>query len=216
MYIPQPFRETRPEVLNEIIRQHSFATLVSRLEGELIATHLPILLDESRGPNGTLMAHMARANPHWHAFAQRAESLAIFVGPHAYISPGWYSSEVAVPTWNYAAVHAYGVVSLLEDPARVRDLLEATVGTFESGFAAPWSTARIPEDYVTNLARGIVAFEMPIEKIEGKRKLSQNRPVTDAEGAAAGLRAQGDPVGLQVAELMTDVTAARRARTETD
>ena len=209
MYIPAAFRETRPDVLHALIRQHSFGPLVSQLEGELIATHLPFLLEAERGPNGTLLGHMARANPHWRAFSQSAESLAIFQGPHAYISPSWYVSEAAVPTWNYTAVHAYGRARLIDEACRVRELLEATVGTFEAAFAEPWSTARLSDEYITNLARGIVAFEIPIARLEGKRKLSQNRPVADAAGAIAGLRAQADPLGMSVADLMSDVLPTR-------
>src|SRR5918912_1382727 len=108
MYVPPAFRETRLEVLHAHIRDHSFGTLVSQLNGELCATHLPFLLDETSGPNGTLRGHMARANPHWRAFQPGVESLVIFPGPHAYISPGWYASEQSVPTWNYTTVHAYG------------------------------------------------------------------------------------------------------------
>jgi transcriptional regulator len=204
MYIPQAFRETRLEVLHALIREHSFGTLVSTVNGELFATHLPFLLDASRGPNGTLRGHMARPNPHWQGFQAEAESLVIFQGPHAYISPSWYVSEQAVPTWNYTAVHAYGIPTIIADPPAVRALLDATVHTFEDGRDQPWSTAKVSEQYVANMARGIVAFEMPIDRIEGKRKLGQNRPAADIESAANGLRAHGDALDLAVAELMTD------------
>src|SRR5215469_5681813 len=127
MYIPAAFREQRTEILHAIIRDNSFATLVSQVNSELFATHLPFLLDASRGANGTLRGHMARANPHWQAFSAEAESLVIFQGPHAYISPGWYVSERAVPTWNYTAVHAYGVASILDGAECVRALLESTI-----------------------------------------------------------------------------------------
>src|SRR6266516_4165261 len=115
MYIPAAFRETRLEVVHSLIREHSFGTLVSQLDGQLFATHLPFLLDAGRGPQGTLLGHMARANPHWECFSEPdLESLVIFQGPHAYVSPSWYLSDLAVPTWNYTAVHAYGVASILE------------------------------------------------------------------------------------------------------
>jgi transcriptional regulator len=209
MYIPAAFRETRAEVLHALIREHSFATLISRLDGELFATHLPILLDAARGPNGTLVGHMARANPHWRAFSSESEeSLAIFQGPHAYISPNWYTSELAVPTWNYSAVHAYGRPRVMDDAERVRALLEETVGTFESGLPDQWSTARVGDEYVTKLAQGIVAFEMPVGRLEGKRKLGQNRPVADMRSAAAGLQANGDAVGQAVARQMLEVARA--------
>jgi transcriptional regulator len=169
----------------------------------LFATHLPFLLDETRGPNGTLLGHMARANPHWQGLRTGVESLVIFQGPHAYISPGWYVSEQAVPTWNYTAVHAYGSASLMENPQRVRELLERTVHTFEGDTPQAWSTARLDESYITNLARGIVAFELPIARLEGKRKLGQNRPPADVAAAATGLRARGDPLAVAVADLMS-------------
>ena len=211
MYIPAAFREDRLEVLHAHIREHSFGTLISQVSGELFATHLPFLLDPARGPKGTLLGHMARANPHWRAFQPGVESLVIFHGPHAYISPRWYVSEQSVPTWNYTMVHVYGAASLVEDPRRVRELLETTVRTFEGDAPDAWSTARVSETYIANLARGIVAFELPIGRLEGKRKLGQNRPAADAEGAAAGLRGQPDPLGHAVAELMSEAATHRRS-----
>ena len=209
MYIPAAFREDRLEVLHAHIREHSFGTLISQVSGELFATHLPFLLDAARGPKGTLLGHMARANPHWRAFQPGVESLVIFHGPHAYISPRWYVSEQSVPTWNYTVVHVYGTPSLVEDPGRVRELLETTVRTFEGGAPDAWSTARVSETYIASLARGIVAFEMPIGRLEGKRKLGQNRPAGDVEGAAVGLRGQADALGHAVADLMAQAAAHR-------
>ena len=211
MYIPAAFRESRLEVLHGLIREHSFATLVSQLDdGQFFATHMPFLLDAERGPSGTLVGHMARANPHWQAFSSRArEALVIFQGPHAYISPNWYRSTQAVPTWNYSAVHAYGRPQLMEEPRRVRALLEATVQTFESGLPEEWTTGHVSEEYIAGLIRGIVAFEVPIDRLEGKRKLGQNRPVADAESAAAGLQAHGDVLGQAVAEQMLEAAQGR-------
>jgi transcriptional regulator len=209
MYIPAAFRETHLEVLHALIREHSFATLVSHVDGELFATHLPLLLDATRGPSGTLRGHMARANPHWRSFDRAEQALVIFQGPHAYISPSWYLAEQAVPTWNYSAVHAYGTPTLVEDTGDVRALLDDTVGTFEAALPKPWSTARVGDAYITKMAQGIVAFELPISRLEGKRKLSQNRP-SDLESAAAGLRAHGDPTGQIVAEQMLDVARSPR------
>jgi transcriptional regulator len=152
---------------------------------------------------------MARPNAHWPAFLQgeRAQqsSLAIFRGPHAYISPSWYAADQAVPTWNYEAVHAYGIPTILDDPRRVREVLESIVRTFERGRPEPWTTARLSEDYLSRMANGIVAFEMPIARLEGKRKLGQNRSSADILGAAAGLRAEGGPIEGAVADLMTEV-----------
>ena len=181
MYIPAAFRETRLDVLYELIKANSFGTLVSHLNGELFATHIPFLLDAE---SGTLKGHMARANPHWHAFSG-TECLAIFQGEHAYISPAWYVTEEAVPTWNYAVVHVYGAPRVIDDDHLVRDVLEQTVRTFDT---QGWSTSQIKEEYINQLAKAIVAFEMPIAHMEGKRKLGQNRPADDARGAARGLR----------------------------
>jgi transcriptional regulator len=213
MYIPATFRETRPEVLHALMREHSFATLISVLDGALFATHIPVLLDPDRGEYGTLRAHMARANPHWHAFTstpEGTESLVIFQGPHAYISPSWYVSQQAVPTWNYAAVHAYGRPTVTSHPERVRVLLEETVHTFEDGLPEPWTTASVTEEYIASMAKGIVAFEMPISRLEGKRKLGQNRPSEDARSAALGLQAHGDAMAQVVASLMLE--AAKNGR----
>jgi transcriptional regulator len=210
MYIPAHFRESRLEVLHALMREYSFATLISLLDGELFATHLPVLLEADRGEFGTLVAHMARANPHWHAFAADGpESLVIFQGPHAYISPSWYLAEQAVPTWNYSVVHAYGRARVIEDQARVRTLLEDTVQTYEAGRSQPWSTAQPGEAYIANMARGIVAFELPISRLEGKRKLSQNRPVDDARRVAGELQASGDPTNQSLAGLMLDAASSR-------
>lgn len=212
MYIPAAFRETRLDVLYALMRDNRFATLISQLDGQLFATHVPILLDPTRGAQGTLLGHLARANPHWQAFIntnEGPESLVIFQGPHAYISPSWYESELAVPTWNYSAVHVYGRPAVLEDPRRIRTLLDETVGTFEASLPRPWTTGRLTEDYITNMAQGIVAFEMEIARIEGKRKLGQNRPVADMRSAAAGLQEHGGALGKAVADQMLEAAPSR-------
>lgn len=199
MYIPAAFRETRLDVLHALIRQYSFGTLVSIVEGEPFATHLPFLFDAERGTHGTLVGHLARATPHWRSFSP---SLAIFQGPHAYISPNWYVAQQAVPTWNYAVVHAYGTPVVIDDPRRTREILERLVGTFESGRPAPWSTTRLDESFLATMQKAIVAFEMPLTRLEGKTKLSQNRPSEDAAGAIAGLCAEGGPLEQETARLM--------------
>ena len=201
MYIPQAFRETRLEVLHGLIRRYSFGTLVSHVDGELFATHLPFLLDPDRGPHGTLVAHMARANPHWQGFQDGADVLVLFQGPHAYISPTWYATPVAVPTWNYAAVHAYGRPHLVEGAA-LRVVMEETVRVYEDQNEAPWSLERLDDTLVGTLLEAIVGFEIPISRLEGKLKLNQNRSVADRRGVIAGLLAQAEPPGTEVAALM--------------
>jgi transcriptional regulator len=218
MYIPAAFAEQRREVLHDLIRQHSFGTLVSHTPSGLFATHLPLLLDTERGEYGVLRAHMARANPHWRSFAgasaggdtngrttdgiEPAEALVLFEGPHTYISPSWYETERAVPTWNYVVVHAYGYPRLIDDPAELRALLNATVDEYEREFERPWSTARLPEDYVASMMEGIVGFELPISRLEGKLKLSQNRPPADRKRVIAALRRQDTPASVAVASHM--------------
>jgi transcriptional regulator len=204
MYIPEAFREARTEVLHDLIRQHSFATLVSQTEGGLVATHLPLLLDPARGQLGTLRGHVARANDHWRALAEAGEHLVVFQGPHAYISPAWYQTPMAVPTWNYVAVHAYGRPTLIDGGPALRQILDDTVALFESRLAYQW---RPPEgDFIPTLMRNVVGFELELTRLEGKLKLSQNRARADQDGVVAALRAQGDPVGLGVADLMASLT----------
>jgi transcriptional regulator len=150
---------------------------------------------------------MARANTQWRAFAAGTEALVVFQGPHAYISPSWYATELSVPTWNYVVVHAYGEPRLIEEPASVRALLEATTATYESGFPEPWAVDRLPVDFVEKLAGAIVAFEIPITRIEGKFKLGQNRSEADRQGALAGLRRLEDHAALTAAALMETAEA---------
>jgi transcriptional regulator len=204
VYVPRPFDASEPARCHALIRAHSFGTLVGvDPDGAPFATHLPFLLDEARGPLGTLLAHVARANPHWRYFAPGRPALAVFQGPHAYVSPAWYAEpRASVPTWNYVAVHAYGVPVLLEEPARVRALLARLVRTHEAGRPDPWTFESLPEDYVAGMLQGIVAFEVPIDRLEGKAKLSQNRGAADQARVQAALAGSPDPLDAAVAGLM--------------
>ncbi len=197
MYVPEAFAERELGALHAFARRHAFALLVTARDGAPCATHLPLWLDPAAGPNGTLHGHVARANLHWRSFDGAARALAVFAGPHAYVSPRWYRKP-GVPTWNYVAVHAEGVPRVVSDPEAVRALLvrltEAHDGA--SGFD------RIPGDLVERLANGIVAFELPVEKWIGKKKLSQNKGAEDRAGVVAGLRAAGSPEALAVAALV--------------
>lgn len=199
MYIPESFRESDPTRLRAFIAAHSFATLVSNSPGGMVATHLPLLLDGERGQNGTLVGHLARANPHGAVLAEGGEALAIFHGPHAYVSPQWYTTPVAVPTWNYAVVHAYGRPRIVAD-AELHSILARTVATFEAAFDYPWTPP--PGDYVEKLMKGVVGFEIEIDRLEGKKKLSQNRSPADQAGTIQGLLATGEAGARGVAELM--------------
>ena len=197
MYTPKHFAET-DSAAQALMRAHPFATLISSGEGEPTASHLPLILDSSRGPHGTLRGHMARANPQWQSFAGATGVLVIFQGPHAYISPAWYGADQAVPTWNYSAVHAYGTPRVIEAPGAVRALLEDQVALFESGFEQPWDTTGLEEGWLAAMIRGVVAFEIEIARIEAKAKLSQNRPADQARVAAALERLDG-PLNAAVA-----------------
>jgi len=200
MYIPKAFREDHINTLHKLMREYSFATLITQHEGVPFATHLPFMLDAQRGPNGTLLAHMARANPQWHDFASGQEELVIFQGPHAYISPSWYEVELSVPTWNYAVVHAYGIPRLIEDGEELYQLLKTLIETHEAQFEKPWPF-QLPDDYLQKMMRGIVGFEIEITRLEGKFKLSQNRTEAEREKVIAALQKSTDT--LAVAELMT-------------
>jgi transcriptional regulator len=166
------------------------------------ATHLPFLVDDARGPLGTLRGHVARANPHWRYLAAGRPTLVVFSGAHAYVSPAWYASHPSVPTWNYVAVHASGTGVLVEDPARVKTLLVDLVRVYEGEGPAAWSFESLPADYVDGMQRGIVAFEIPIERLEGKAKLSQNRSAEDQARTREALAAADDPLARAVAALM--------------
>lgn len=201
MYVPKHFREERLEVLHAIIEENSFATLVSTTPEGIVATHIPFLLRRSEGPFGTLRGHVARANPHWTHLAQ-SEAAVIFLGSHAYISPSWYVSTDRVPTWNYVAVHAYGTPRLIDDESVLRELVADTVTRYESELERPWQMSSLEDKKVAGLLKAIVGFEIPIERIEGKRKLGQNRSRADREGMVAGLRAFGGSSGAAIADLV--------------
>jgi len=211
MYVPKHFQTDDPATLSDLIRRHGFAVLVTvDNDGLPFVTHQPLLFEAEGGPHGRLVGHIARANPQWQHFANGKPVLAVFQGPHAYISPNWYQVRPAVPTWNYAAVHAYGTPRIVEEPAAVRALLERLVHTYEQANAKPWTLADEPDSFIAGMQRGIVAFEIPITRIEGKLKMSQNRKPVDREGAIAGLRAIGGAENLAAAEAMETLLRAER------
>ena len=191
MYIPSAFRVDDPALLNAFIHRHSFATLITSGEEPFI-THLPLLLDVDNQGSRTLVGHFARANPHWQLDHVKRSSVAIFNGPHAYISPSWYcSGSPAVPTWNYAVVHAWGRLSLISEPGEVEAILRRLVEVYEPDSARPWES-RLSREGLDKLVASVVAFRMPIDRVEGKFKLSQNRSAVDQIGAIGGLEASED------------------------
>ena len=197
MYVPKAFREDDVARLHEFIRAWSFGLLVTDVDGVPGATHLPFVLDAAAGAQGRLIAHVARANPQWQTFDGTRQALAVFGGPHAYVSPTWYAASPAVPTWNYAAIHAYGHPRILEGAEATRDAVERLVREHD----ASWRLADQPVEFVAGMLRGIVAFELPIDRLEGKLKLSQNRPAADRPGIVRALRGGGE-VERAVADLM--------------
>lgn len=180
MYLPSAFREDDPQRLALVMRRHSFATLVTYDGQAPFATHLPVLHRPEPAAPGVLRAHLARANPQWRHFAPGREALVIFQGPHAYISPSWYAAGPAVPTWNYVAVHAYGVPRAIEDRSWIASLVDEMVQVYESSRATPWR-AELPEDFRARMLAGIVGIEMPVARLEGKFKLGQNRSQADQQ-----------------------------------
>jgi transcriptional regulator len=202
MYIPAANAESDLGVLHDAIERHSFAVLVSGGAGELVASHLPLMLERSRGARGTLVGHMARANGQWRS-AAGSEVLAIFSGPHAYVSPAWYGSVAAVPTWNYIAVAAYGPLELIDDAAETHALLMRMMEIYDS--AASAGGAEQDRSLVERLLPQIVAFRIPITRLEGKWKLSQNRPAHERGGVIAALEGQTGENAAGVAAAMRDV-----------
>ena len=190
MYTPPAFREDDPAELVRVMRDARLATLVTVTAEGLQATPLPLFIVETEGEFGTLYGHVARANPQWR-LAPTGEALAIFMGPDAYITPAWYTAKVetgkVVPTWNYSAVHAYGPVEFFEDRDRLLDAVSRLTSLHEAGRAVPWAVSDAPEAFVESQLKGIVGVRMPISRIEGKKKLSQNRSEQDRIGVAEGL-----------------------------
>ena len=213
MYIPPHFKVDDLAAAHELIERRPFGTLIVGLDGRLEAAHLPFLLDRAKGANGTLRAHMARANPAWRAFESGAEALAIFLGPEGYISPDWYESAQQVPTWNYVAVHAYGVPRVLDDDGAAR-VVDALSARHEGALLPkpPWTSAKLDPEFFARLRRAIVAFEIELARVEMKAKLSQNKTATDVAGAAAALDARGGEASRLLATTMRDAIPEEKRR----
>jgi transcriptional regulator len=200
LYIPEAFKEEDLGALHALMEAHGFATLISPDAQDPMITHLPLLLDRGRGELGTLIGHVARGNPHWRRLQERPAALAIFHGPHTYVSPALYAHHPSVPTWNYAVVHAHGSASLIEDPAVVESSMRRMVEQYESGRANRWHM-QLPRDYADKMLGGVTGFELRITRLAGKFKLSQNRPPGDMQRVTEALE-QGSPADHEVARLM--------------
>ena len=206
MFIPAPFREGSKERLHELMRRNEFATLVTVADGLPSVSHLPFRLDAGRGEHGTLRAHVARANAQWEQLAEGRETLVIFQGPHTYVSPSWYAHHPAVPTWNYAVVHAWGTPRLLDEAGTVAVLREIS-DAYEGG--PGWTFDGLPGEYSEKMARGVVGFEISITRMEGKYKFSQNRPEEDQARVADALQA-GSALDQETARLMREINKGRK------
>jgi transcriptional regulator len=204
MYVPRHFSQGDTAVVHDLIRRNVFATLVTELSGRLDATHVPVVLDAERGDRGSLRFHLARANPTSRALTDGREILMVFVGANTYISPDWYANDNLVPTWNYAAVHAYGVPRTMDD-AELRRLLDDLSASQEERLPKrPWTTDKMPPDLVDKMCKAIVGFDLPITEIQSKWKFNQNRGADDRRGVITALDALGGDAKLAVADIMRE------------
>ena len=200
MYIPKAFEVTDLDKIAQIIETYNFATLITCDEGIPNASHIPFLYDRDRGKYGTLVSHMAKANSQWQSFGDR-EILTIFQGSHSYISPNWYQTKPAVCTWNYIAIHTYGVPQVITDIQRTEEILQATVAKYESQLPDPWDGS-LPEKVQQQLGKALVGFEIPLTRIEAKFKLGQNRSAEDLQGVYDVLVNSTDVNQKQIAAMM--------------
>lgn len=211
MYLPSHFEETRVEVLHRLIREHSLGALVTLGSQGLNANHVPFEIEAAPAPFGTLKCHVARGNPVWRDFSKDTEALVVFQGAQAYISPGWYATKKetgkVVPTYNYLAVHAYGRMRVVEDRAWLRNLVERLTNRHEAAMPLPWKVSDAPADYIETMLGAIVGIEIPVTRLLGKWKASQNRPAADREGVVRGL---GEVAGADAATMADAVRSATR------
>jgi transcriptional regulator len=210
MYNPPHFRMEDPDERRAFMDAHPLAQLVTETEAGIVANPVPLLYRPAPDPLGALRGHLARANAQWRECLLDRPVLAIFQGPHAYVSPGWYAEKAAtgrvVPTWNYSVLHVYGRLAIHDDAAWLHAFLTDLTARHESGRNPPWAITDAPADYIERQLKGIVGFELTIERIEAKAKLSQNRNEADRNGVAAGLRNETEPfaqaTGDQVAKAL--------------
>ena len=220
MYIPRSYAEDRPGELTAFMAAHPLGALVTAdAGGALYATHLPLMFDEGRGEHGLLAGHVARANPHRRLTSDGADALVIFSGPEAYVSPVWYPGKATqgreVPTWNYVAVHAWGRVRLIEDPAWLLDHLTRLTDRSErdrapAGDHAPWRVSDAPAEFVAQQMKAIIGVEIAVTRLEGKWKMSQNRTAAEIDGVVAGLEASPRALDRAVSALVESRRPDRR------
>ena len=206
MYVPRQFEEQGIDAMHGLIREHPLATLVAMTPQGLDANHIPLHLSERPASFGTLTGHVARSNPIWRDYRPDVEVLAIFHGPEAYITPSWYPSTSGrvVPTWNYAAVHAYGTLRVIDDACWIRNRLEALTDHNEAGFAKKWSLSDAPDEFTAKLIESVVGIEIVISRLSGKWKTSQNQPPENRTGVIEGLSGCGKCGAAEMAELVRE------------
>jgi transcriptional regulator len=209
VYVPASFRENRVPLLHDMIRRIRLGALVTLGAEGLVASHLPLLIDAEPAPFGRLSGHMARANPQARSLDPKVQALVVFTGPEAYISPSWYPTKQltgkVVPTWNYVAIHAYGTLRFIDDPAVTLAHVTRLTETQETPRAQPWQVADAPGDFIAGMVKAIIGFELVITRLEGKWKMSQNRPAEDRAGVVEGLAREGG--SAEVAELVAGLSA---------
>lgn len=209
MYQPPLFKEERLDVLHGLLRTHPFGLIISVApDGEPVANAIPLLLDPSEGEKGMLRGHLARANPQWKLLAESGRALIVFQGPYSYVTPSWYESKKehgkVVPTWNYVIVQVRGAVRIHEDAEWLRAHVGALSDAHERERSEPWAVSDAPDSFIASQLKGIVGFEIEIASIEGKWKVSQNRPVPDRVGVAAGLAADGGKDSDEMVKLVKE------------
>ena len=210
MYVPPPFKEEDVSVLHDVIRRSGLGTLVTLGADGIEASHVPMLLDSEPAPYGTLHGHVASSNPQWQRAAPDSHALAIFLGPDAYVSPSWYATKQetgkVVPTWNYVAIHVYGPLRFFDDSDQLLAHVTKLTERQEGRRAAPWAVTDAPEDYIRGQLKRIIGFAMPIARLEGKWKMSQNRPARDRVGVVEGLVREGQSSEAVVAKIVAALT----------
>ncbi|WP_342650054.1 FMN-binding negative transcriptional regulator [Pseudomonas sp. REB1044] len=206
MHIAKPFQDHDLQRLHQHMQSARLATLISYGDHGLLATHLPVLLDTDEGEFGTVYGHLARANRQWQDLQRGGEALLVFAGADAYVSPSYYPSKhddpKVVPTWNYVAVHAYGAVDVMHDAESLLQIVSRLTDLHEQGRSEPWAVADAPADYIDGMLRAIVGIRLPIARLQGARKLSQNRSAADIQGVHAGLADSRDPLDQSLAAQM--------------
>lgn len=211
MYVSKHHALEPRAALFALMDAHPLALWVCHAQEGLVVNHIPFFLDRRRGPCGTLVGHVARANPVWRQLAPGVPSVLVFQGPQAYITPGWYPGRAehgkVVPTWNYAVAHAHGTARVVEDRVALMDMLQRLTQAQEAAQASPWRVDEVPADYLEGMLRAIVGIEIPIDRLEGKCKASQDEDLQDRLGTVAGLRACPGEQAQAMADLVQGALA---------